>query len=47
MNIDELLEKIEDATGMICDVENDLDGQVILLTGLRENDDGELVELGE
>ena len=42
MNIEELLEKIEEATGYVFEVEVDLDGQLILFTGLTESDDGEL-----
>ena len=45
MNIEELLEKIEEATGVICEAEVDLDGQLILLTGLTTDNDEELVPL--
>ena len=45
MNIEEFLEKIEDATGITCEAEVDLDGQLILLTGLTTDNDEELVLL--
>lgn len=44
MNIEELEESLVDLLGDNFDIDTDSEGQIIIYTGLREDDEGELEE---
>lgn len=47
MNIEELEEALEEFLPAGFQIETDKHGQIIILTGLRQDDDGELVDVDD
>lgn len=45
MNIDELRELLEEALPFRFQIDEDVNGQVIILTGMSQDEDGDLVKL--
>lgn len=45
MNIDELQELLEEALPFRFQIDEDVNGQVIILTGMSQDEDGDLVKL--
>lgn len=45
MNIDELRELLEEALPFRLQIDEDVNGQVIILTGMSQDEDGDLVKL--